>query len=34
MTQGTQTGALQQPRGVGREGRWVGGSAVSGGRGH
>ena len=26
MTQGTQIGALQQSRGVGRGGRWEGGS--------
>ena len=31
VTQGTQTGALQQPRGVGWGGRWEGGST---GRGH
>ena len=31
MTQGTQTGALQQPRGVGWDERWEGGSR---GRGH
>ena len=26
MSQGTQTGALYQPRGVGRGGRWEGGA--------
>ena len=26
MTQGTQTGLLEQPRGVGKGGRWQGGS--------
>ena len=31
MSQGTQTGALYQPRGVGWGGRWGGGSR---GRGH
>ena len=31
MTEGTQTGALYQPRGVGWGGRWEG---VSRGRGH
>ena len=31
MSQGTQTGALYQPRGVEWEGRWEGGSK---GRGH
>ena len=31
VTQGTQTGALQQPKGVEKGGRWEGGS---GGRGH
>ena len=30
MTQGTQTGAVYQPRGVGWGGRWEGGSRGSG----
>ena len=30
MTQGTQTGALQQPRGVGWGGRWEGGGSKGG----
>jgi len=32
MTQGTQTGALYQSKGVGRGGRWEGGSRVGGHR--
>ena len=30
MTQGTQTGLLEQPRGVGKGGRWQGGSRARG----